>query len=154
MIYENYKIFGPYKRHDGRSHVVLVHSINGNRKTVSYPKFLTEQRINRYLFPNETIHHIDSNFNNNNENNIRIINRSEHSKNDVKRLKMKSFVCPECYIKFNILSSKKMHDIIYNRKRNKAGPFCSKSCAGKYGKRVQMGEDKLQVIKINPEYYK
>ena len=47
---------------------------------------------------------------------------------------------------------KKLHDAIQYRKQGKAGPFCSKSCAGKYGKSIQLGAEKLPVEELIPTY--
>lgn len=150
-LYKDCKIYGPYKGKDGRERVVVIYP-NGNRTTVSYPKYLTECRLGRYLSDNETVDHTDTDFNNNVPSNIEVKDRSQHVKDDVRRYKSQSFICPGCGKKF-LLSGRKLHDAIWNRKRNKAGPFCSRSCAGKYGKSVQLGEQKLlPVNKIIPEY--
>lgn len=58
------------------------------------------------------------------------ISRSEHVTEDVKRYKSVTFSCGVCSNTF-VLSGRKLHDAIHNRKRCKSGPFCSKSCAGK-----------------------
>lgn len=46
IVYEGYKVFGPYTRKDGRQHVVLTHKNNkgliDDRKTVSYPKYFLD----------------------------------------------------------------------------------------------------------------
>jgi endogenous inhibitor of DNA gyrase (YacG/DUF329 family) len=49
-----------------------------------------------------------------------------------------TFVCPICQKEF-ILEGRKLKDAKQNQKRGKAGPFCSKKCAGVYGKMKQMG---------------
>jgi hypothetical protein len=147
MVYENCKIYGPYFRKDGRQHVVLIHS-DGRKQTVSYPRFLTEKRLGRYLLEDETIDHLDNNFNNNVEENIRIVSRREHVVDDVIRHEQQSFICPECGIMF----SPDMHEAVQARKKGKAGPFCSKSCSGRYGQRIQTGSKKLEVKQIRPKY--
>jgi len=147
MVYENCKIYGPYLRKDGRKHVCIVHP-DGRKQTVSYPKFLTEQRLNRYFLKNETTDHLDDDFNNNMEENIRVIARKEHTVDDVLRHEQQIFVCPECDKVFR----PKMHDTIQNRKKGRAGPFCSKSCAGRYGKRIQLGGSRMEVKQILPKY--
>ncbi len=153
MVYEEYKIYGPYKRKDGRLHVVLVHVETKKKKTVSYPKFLVEKHYDKYLKPNETVDHIDCNFINNNISNLRIIDRSQHAKEDVLRSKEQNFICPWCNKKFTLIG-KRLHNAKANRERKNshAGPFCSRSCASKYSRGVQLGDDPLPVIKIIPEY--
>lgn len=151
MVYVNCKIYGPYKRKDNREHVVIVWP-NGKKQTVSYPKYLTEVRLNRYLTSNETVDHIDGNFTNNIPSNIQVLNRVEHAYLDAKRCKDQEFECPYCNTQFT-LSGRKLHNAVQNRKRkNAAGPFCTRSCAGKYGKSVQLGSTKLPVNEITTEY--
>ena len=110
-----------------------------------------EQHLGRYLLPEETVDHIDGNFTNHDFNNMRVIERSKHIVEDVIRKKSTKFVCPMCSKQFSI-SGNKLHDAIQNRKRGKAGPFCGRKCAGKYGKSVQLGAPKEKIKKIKPEY--
>lgn len=51
--------------------------------------------------------------------------------------KTQKFICPLCKKEFE-LEGRKLKDALQNQKKGKAGPFCSKQCAGKYGKLVQM----------------
>ena len=111
-----------------------------------------EIRIGRYLKDNETVDHIDSDFTNNNPENLRIIDRSLHISLDIKRLKEKRFICPICKRSF-ILSGSKLSVAISNRKRNKAGPMCSRKCAGRYGIMIQSGKSPIDIKLIEPEYY-
>ena len=49
MVYENCRIYGPYDRNqDNRLTVVVVYP-DGRKKTVSYPKYLMETHLERYL---------------------------------------------------------------------------------------------------------
>lgn len=83
------KVYGPYLRKDG------------TRQTISYPKYLVEEALNRKLTENETVDHIDGNFNNNDLSNLRIINRNEHCFEDhVFRNKETEFTCVYCGKKF------------------------------------------------------
>lgn len=81
------RVHGPYKRKDGRQIVIVVEN-KGLRRTVSYPKWLMEVQLGRKLDPNlETVDHIDSNFDNNDLSNLRIVPRPEHSADDTRRAK-------------------------------------------------------------------
>lgn len=151
-VYENCKIYGPYRQKYGRKHVVIIFP-DKTRKTVSYPRYLTEIRLGRYLTDDETVDHKDRNFNNNDPSNIRIVDRPTHGRDDAKKLKTQVFVCPTCGNE-NEFSGNRLSIIIQNRRKGKAGPFCNRSCAGKYGKKIQMGEiEKLEAIEIIPEYH-
>lgn len=128
MIYEG-KIYGPYLRKDGRQHVVVL--FNKKKITVSYPKFLVENHINRKLSLDETIDHINKDFSDNNLSNLRIINKKDHSSQDVLRIKVE-FICPICE-KHITYFNKRASDVISNKKRGRSGPYCSRKCAGKGG---------------------
>lgn len=86
MLYENCKIYGPYKWKDSRERLAIVYP-DGKHSSVSYPKYLMEQHLGRYLLPEETVDHIDKDFSNHNFDNMRVINRSEHVVEDVIRKK-------------------------------------------------------------------
>lgn len=137
-MYENCKIYGPYNRNDGRQHVITIQ--NGIKRTVSYPKFLMEKHIGRFLLENETIHHKDGNPKNNNVSNLEIKLKKEHSRLHSLKYISESFICPICNKKFT-LEGKRLRKFYSNKRLRKSkGPFCSKSCVGKYGKKIQMGD--------------
>ena len=151
--YENCKIYGVYWGKDGRSRIIVIFP-DGRRKTVSYPKFLMEVKLGRFLKKDETVDHIDRDPRNNNYSNLRVLKRKEHARIDAKYLKPQKFICPMCGKEFE-LSGTKLHDAIDNRRKGKAGPFCSKSCAGRYGRLIQLGRIKpLPVKLIKREYYR
>lgn len=146
------KVYGPYTRKDGRQTVVVVEN-NGVTRTVSYPKWLMEMQLGRRLDPNlETVDHIDSNFLNNDMNNLRIVPRDQHSADDTRRVKKVKFKCAWCDKEFE-RSPRLIRD---KAKKNKAGPFCSRNCAGKYSRMLQLKlVDKFDSQKaIDSEYYK
>lgn len=151
------KVHGPYKRRDGRQIVVVVEDddVNGcvTRRTISYPKWLLELQLGRKLDPDlETVDHIDSNFDNNNLDNLRIMPRKEHSTEDTRRVKLVKFKCPWCEKEFE-RSPRLVRD---KARKNKAGPFCSRNCAGKYSRKLQLKLiDKFDTQPvIDSEYYK
>jgi hypothetical protein len=147
-----HKVHGPYKKRNGRQFVVIIND-DGSRRTVSYPKFLVEQHLGRTLHPDlETIDHIDGNFNNNNLNNLRIIPRDEHSADDTRRVKHEIFTCAWCNKEF-----KRSPRLIRDKSKNKkAGPFCSRQCAGRYSRLLQLKLiDKFDIQPyIGSTYYK
>lgn len=122
------KIYGPYIRKDGRSHICIVHD-DGRKQTKSYPRYLMEQHLNRELLPSEVIDHIDNDKTNNNISNLQILSnvdniKKQHSLHPRKRI---TFICPQCKQE----STKWDNYTKGNRKKGKSGPYCSRSCAGK-----------------------
>lgn len=120
MVYEGKKVYGPYTRKDRRQIVILKTPGNTeDRVTVSYPKYLVECALDRYLDSFETIDHIDGNFLNNDLKNLRIVNKSEHCRSHVLIRIGVSHTCPVCGKSYVI-----KYDI-----RKTCG---SKHCAGYY----------------------
>lgn len=127
------KVYGPYTRKsDGRKQVYIVYP-DGRKRTVSYPKYIMEQKLGRELDPNlETINHIDGDFNNNSDDNLEILARKDHARKDAIRLskvKICEFVCGVCKKTFERRLDSKLR---WSLKRSRGnGPFCSKRCAGR-----------------------
>jgi hypothetical protein len=131
---DDFKVYGPYMKKNRRLIVIVVDK-NGVRRTVSYPKYLMELQLGRQLDPNEhTVDHIDSNIDNNDLSNLRLVPREEHSADDTRRAKLEEFECAWCHNKFE-RSPRLIRD---KAKKNRAGPFCSRKCAGKYSRMLQL----------------
>jgi hypothetical protein len=128
------KIYGPYLRKDGRKHLIIIDD-NGKRKTISYSKYLLEQKLGRKLLPHETCDHIDGDHINDSLENLQVLSRGDNAAKAmaVRPAEMGYFVCPECHTSFY----KSMRDVRGNQlKQRRAGPFCSRQCAGRYGQRL------------------
>ena len=84
--------------------------------------------------------------------NLRIVPRSEHSSGDTRRVKLVKFNCAWCKKEFE-RSPRLIRD---KARKNKAGPFCSRKCAGQYSRKLQLKLiDKFDVQPvIDSEYYK
>jgi len=133
--YENCIFYGPHIRKDNRA-VINVVFPNGRKTLVSYPKYLKEVELGRYLDANETVDHIDQDFTNDELSNLTVLKRSDHGKLDALRLIPQNFKCPVCSKLFT-LKDKKLSNILRERRRkNTTGPYCSRSCAGR-GSTVQ-----------------
>lgn len=146
------KVYGPYKREDGRQHVIVVED-DGTSRTISYPKWLLEMQLGRRLDPDqETVDHWDSNKENNDLSNLRIVPREEHSANDTRRVKPHKFTCAWCKKDFE-RSPRLVRD---KARKNKAGPFCSRQCAGRYSRKLQLKLiDKFDAQPVvDSQYYK
>lgn len=148
---DNFKVWGPYTREDGRKIVIVER--NGKRRTVSYPKWLMECELGRPLNQDlETVDHWDSNFENNDLKNLRIVPRDQHSADDTRRVKNLKFNCAWCDKEFE-RSPRLVRD---KSKKKKAGPFCSRQCAGKYSRMFQLKViDKMKPQPfVESEYFK
>ena len=132
------KIYGPYTRKDGRQHVIFYK--NGKRKTMSYPKYLLEQKLGRSLERNETCDHIDGDFSNNSLDNLQLLSRADNIRKHAALQPAETgvFTCPVCNCSF----TKLMRHARHNRKQSKSGPYCSKSCAGKASRAQQLENSK------------
>lgn len=136
IIPGNISVYGPYTRDDDRQHVIIISKnkvgLEVERRTMSYPKFLMENFLLRELSQEETVDHIDNDFTNNEPLNLRVLDRVEHSTVDVLRAVDITLPCSWCG-----------NDVILSRDQrtnsSKAGPFCSRSCTGKYGAAIANG---------------
>ncbi len=151
-IYQNFKVYGPYKsKKDNRLRVVLVDNITKNKQTISYPKYLIEIELNRYLAENETVHHKDGNPLNNDLSNLIVLDRNEHIKFDAVRRLDEILICQWCGKEF-LLEGKKLYQRSRKDRPDKSNSFCSKICIGKYGKHVQISKIKFDKIHIKERY--
>jgi len=138
------RILGPYLRPAGRKIVVIVKE-DGCKTTKSYPKYLMEKILNRELLKNETVDHIDRDFTNDVLENLRVVDRSQHVKDDVKRVRLYKPRCVWC----GRIFERSVSQLNHSSNRGKAGPFCSKKCAGEYGSSVQ--NNKTERLKVPPK---
>jgi hypothetical protein len=144
-------VYGPYRTPVGRQ-IMILRDENGKTRTLQYPRYLMEQRLGRPLSADETVQHKDGDFNNNEDSNLELLPRSQHSATDTKRVKLIELTCPICEKQFQ-RSPRLVRD---KSKKGKVSSFCSRECAGKYSREVQLGlREKLPVP--NPpqsEYYR
>ena len=62
-----------YKCKDGRTRVVIKND-DGTMTSKSYPRILMEEKLGRPLEPNEDVHHVDGNKENNSLDNLELSN--------------------------------------------------------------------------------
>ncbi len=146
------RVLGPYRRKiDGRQ-IVIIRNDDGTTKTMSYPKWLVQKNLDIKLDDNMTIDHWDSNIDNNDLDNLKIIDRSEHSKQDTRRVKLVKCKCAWCGKEFE-RSPRLLRD---KASKGKSGPFCCRQHSGMYARKLQLGLiEKLPAQQpIDSEYYK
>lgn len=138
-LYPEYdRVTGPYLRKDGRKHIcfnntALIKGDKNKKRTVSWPKALVEVKENRRLLISETVDHHDEDFTNDKIDNLKILTRRA---NIIKSFELNperakgwfTGTCSICDEKF----IRPLKVVEHNLKQGKAGPFCSKSCAGKW----------------------
>jgi hypothetical protein len=96
----------------------------------------------------DTVDHKDRDFTNDDIGNLRIIERRKHLSDDALRVRVDDVNCPVC--KKSFTPTKDQRNL-----KNRAGPFCGKSCAGKYSTSVQHhNANKLERTELNKTYYR
>lgn len=147
------KVYGPYVNGPLGRKIVIIKKDDGSTRTVSYPKYLVEKEMGRALDPDkETIDHLDFDKHNNDLSNLRIVPRDQHSADDTRRVKNIKLKCSMCNKEFE-RSPRVIRD---KSKKGVGGQFCSRSCAGKYSRQLQLGLiDKLDSpAYVESEYYR
>lgn len=150
-LYPQYdKVYGPYTSKDGRKRIVLKKTgcRDGVSTTISYPKALKEIEIGRRLLSDETVDHHDRDKSNDENSNLIITHRNTHSSLDAIRVEVGPIACIHCGVEFIPTRNQ-----INTRSESKAGPFCSKSCTGSYGAKVQQTGEKMGRLKIQKRYF-
>ena len=132
------KIRGPYihatGKLKGRRYVTIVRD-GGSKTSKLYSRYLMEEHLGRILGRDETVDHINRDKTDDRIENLRLVSRSQHGREDAVRVRMVQFVCSWC----GGLGFQKARNLQHSTRQGKAGPFCGRSCAGKYGKAVQLG---------------
>ena len=82
MVYENViKVRGPYQGKDNRFRIMLIYN-DKSSKIMSYPKYIMERHLDRYLEKDEQVDHIDGNHKNNTLDNCILLCPNCHSLTD------------------------------------------------------------------------
>lgn len=142
-----YTVLNTYTYKDGREIAYVID--NGKKRVISYPRVLMAEKIGRKLEPYEDVHHIDEDVRNNDISNLQLVLHGEHQKEHMKKnIKYfdKVMICSECGKEFlwTALQQRMRYSNLSRKiQRNKysvnhGGPFCSKKCAGKYSRRIQL----------------
>lgn len=127
-----YKEYGPYETKEGYLFINRRFS-DGRSRSIYLHRMVMMEKLGRDLNSNEVVHHIDGNKKNNSIENLELTTASEHARIHRKEMEHIECTCPECGSEFKAIAYKVRDN---QGKRKKAGPFCGKSCAGKYSQRL------------------
>lgn len=127
------KRYGPYVGTCG--HLFYTDEYDDDtRKTVLVHRELMEQHLGRSLGPDEHVHHINENPADNRIENLEIKTPAEHARHHAKPPELVSIVCGWCGKQAVLLASMVRHN---QDNQGKAGPFCGRSCAGRWSQDQQ-----------------
>lgn len=114
---------------DGTSHTSYEH------------REVMERYLGRSLSSCEVIHHKDGNGENNVLENLEILTVSGHAKRHARKAAPVGLRCALCGNAFMRTARYERH----NRKQGKAGPFCSKVCAGRWSRNEQIKSGRVNL---------
>lgn len=122
-------VYGPYKRKDGRKHVIHYDNVTNKRRTQSYSRYLMEQHLGRELDSWEHVDHINNDPTDDRIENLQLLTQKENNQKSAVGTKWFFFDCPVCGVESKVPYGRYRHNQLVQLK---AGPFCSRSCAGKW----------------------
>lgn len=139
------KVLGPYYNGNQKRKIVIIFDGNGNKKTMSYPKYVYMKENGMDLFQpfDLTIDHKNFDHEDDRIENLRAIPRDEHSANDTRRVKLVKLKCSNCKKKFE-RSPRLLRD---KNKKGCRGTFCSRSCSAKFF-RNKDNKDKIDNLQV------
>lgn len=128
-----------YPGKDGRLRIY----IKDEKRLMSYPKYLMEQELGRTLLPNEQVHHKDGDPLNNDMSNLEVRLQGEHQAEHATKYYDMVMTCGWCGKEFvwSPIQQSHFHSNQRIRTTTSDTPFCSKQCAGKHSRHIQMERD-------------
>lgn len=139
MINQIIKALGPYIRKTDHRKFMVIYYSDGSKGTTLYSRYLMEQKMNRELDQDEIVDHINGDKFDDRIENLQIISRKENSAKVFKdnphwKAPTQIYICPNCGKSFEKNSRIVNYELHRRFFTKKSGPFCSKSCAGKFTK--------------------
>lgn len=127
------KRYGPYKGE--RGHLFYTDEYPNNiRKTVWAHREIMENHLGKKLLEGEVVHHKNEDPGDNRIENLEVKTKSQHARDHRPPPEMIGITCPECKIRIKVLARQVRHN---QSTQKKEGPFCGRSCAGKWNARKQ-----------------
>lgn len=132
-VYPNASVSGPNRNSEtGRLHVCVWLKDKKISINLTLARFRMQEHLGRILDPEEEVDHIDEDKTNDELSNLQILTKAENLKKaHTKYIDPTKANCFFCEREFT-LTPKQQSQRHMNRRRT-SGPFCSHSCAGKFG---------------------
>lgn len=140
------RIRGPYLCEDGRKRVDVVTS--NYTRTHQLARVKLEVKLGRKLKRYETVDHKDEDKTNNRYANLQVLTLKANAFKSVTKLVPIQVKCAWCSKTFVLRKNQRE-----TRANAKAGPFCSRSCTGRYGASVQNCGPVLKRKSVKRIYY-
>lgn len=122
------KVLGPYVDKKSGRRIVNLFYEGGEKKTTALGRWVLEQKLGRCLEKWETVDHINGDPTDDSPENLQVLTLMDNIRKSAKPRELATFTCPVC----GAWAAKPARYVRHNRKQGKAGPFCGKSCAGKF----------------------
>lgn len=107
---------------------------DGSKKTVLQHREVMEEHLGRPLARWEIVHHKDGDKRNNTPSNLEVMRQGDHARHHAKPIEWAHLTCVWCSCEFE----REARNERRRQKKGMAGPFCGKSCAGKYHRDKQL----------------
>lgn len=129
-------VHGPYL--DKRLDRMIVNiQVGTKRRNMTYARYLMMEHLGRLLDPvTEHVDHKNDNRFDDRIENLQILTPADNTWKQQGRITWYVFTCPEC----NGQGIQDLRFVRGNRKKGRKGPFCGRSCAGRYSQRAQVAQ--------------
>jgi hypothetical protein len=107
---------------------------DGTKKTVLQHREKMEKHLGRKLKRSEIVHHKNEKKRDNRVSNFKVTSSSKHAAMHARKPEMTKIVCLLC--KKSMLKLARF--VKHNRRLGKTGPFCGRSCAGRWSRQQQI----------------
>ena len=111
-----------------------IKTITGMSIAKQYSKFKLEIKLSRILGKDETVDHIDGDKLNDRFSNLQLLSREANASKGATKRNQTFVLCAQCRVSFPLRP-----DQVKTRSKRSAGPFCSKTCTGKYSALLRSG---------------
>ena len=107
----------------------------GRRGNMTYARFLMQEHLGRLLGPDEHVDHQNDDHHDDRIGNLQLLTPGANTRKSQGEITWMEFICPQC----GNPGIQNARHVRNNRKKGRAGPFCGKSCAGKYSTSPRAG---------------